>query len=85
MDDTTAQLKQDGRSLLLRVLAPNNTRLRLFETENPPRDYDSRNPNTRMVGFESEIDAGAQATLAVFFQSNETPGEAPALIPLDEW
>jgi hypothetical protein len=85
VDDTTAQLKQDGRSLLLRVLAPNNTRLRLFETENPPRDYDSRNPNTRMVGFESEIDAGAQATLAVFFQSNETPGEAPALIPLDEW
>ena len=85
LDDAAALLKQDGRALLVRVLSPQGARLKLYETENPPREYDARNPNTRMIGFESEIGAGASATLAVFLQSGESPIEAPALIPLSEW
>ncbi len=85
LDNATALLKQDGRALLVRALSPQGARLRLYETENPPREYDSRNPNTRMIGFESELGAGSSATLAVFLQSGETPVEAPALIPLGEW
>jgi len=85
LDDAAALLKQDGRALLVRVLSPQGARLQLYETENPPREYDARNPNTRMIGFESEIGAGSSATLAVFLQSGESPIEAPALIPLSEW
>ncbi|MBN2308549.1 MAG: heparinase II/III family protein [Candidatus Hydrogenedentes bacterium] len=83
--DGAATLKQDGREVTLRVLSPEHAKLTVYDMEHPPREYDSTNPNTRMIGFEIEIPASASETLAVFVQPGPTAGDAPAIGPLEDW
>lgn len=82
---TTAILKQGGHTLSLRVLSPADAQLELYETENPPRDYDSKNPNTRMIGFTTDVASFAEKTLVVFLQKGEAAGTTPQVAPLEEW
>ncbi len=81
----TATLKQDGRTMTLRVLSPKDVELTTYETENPPREHDDKNPNTRMVGLEVEIAPSAAQTLAVFLDPQEPDADVPALSPLKDW
>lgn len=83
--DNAAVLRQDGKSVSLRVLSPAGARLAVFDTENPPRDFDAKNPGTRMIGFEVELAPGAAETLAVFIQPGESSGEPPAIAPVAAW
>lgn len=73
-----ATLEQDGQAMTLEVLAPQNATLQRYETETPPHDYDSKNPNTRMIGFEIDVAPASKETLRVFFHSDATE-HAPAL------
>ena len=84
-DNATAILEQDGRTLSLRVLSPESAKLEIYETENPPHDYDAKNPNTRMIGFKCEVGAASTETLAVFVKSGEAPDGAPVVAPLEKW
>ena len=81
----TATLKQDGRTMTLRVLSPEGVTFNVYDMEKPPQDYDAKNPNTRMVGFEATIDPSNAETLAVFLEPGEAQGDAPAIIPLTDW
>ena len=85
VSDTEAVLEENGRTVTLRVLAPERARLEIYETENPPRDYDARNPGTRMIGFTCKVSGSAVDTLAVFLQPGETPDQVPVLMPLEDW
>jgi len=38
-----------------------------------------------MIGFESDIAASSEETLAVFLQSGETSQEAPTIAALEDW
>ncbi|HQE81363.1 MAG TPA: heparinase II/III family protein [Candidatus Hydrogenedentes bacterium] len=84
-DSATAILEQDGRTLSLRVLSPESATLEIYETENPPHDYDAKNPNTRMIGFKCEVGAASTETLAVFMKSGEAPDGAPVVTHLEKW
>jgi hypothetical protein len=60
-----AVLRQDGRTLRLRVTQPEGAQLRTFNTADPPRSYDVKNPGTRMVGLVVELDANEAKQLTV--------------------
>jgi len=81
----TATLKQDGRTLTLRILSPEGATFTVYDMENPPQDYDAKNPNTRMVGFEAAIDASAAETFAVFLKAGQAQSDTPTIIPLTDW
>ena len=75
----TAILKQDGKFATLRVVAPEDAVLTLLDLETPPQPYDAKNPNTRMIAFESVLPAGSNAALTVYLSPGEHPVEAGTL------
>jgi len=81
-----ATLTQNGKTLRLSVLSPKNARLETYQTDPPPNKYDSRNPNTRMVGFSVTIEPGESTRLTVALTpgSQKTPAEIP-ITPLASW
>jgi len=81
----TARLHQDGQAAALRVLSPAGAKLDVYDIENPPRDYDEQNPNTRMIGFEVTIPASTVETLAVFIEPDAASGPRPTLEVLGNW
>lgn len=81
-----ATLRQDGKSLTLSVLEPEGVTLETYESETPPREYDSPNPGTRMVGFRVSLKPQEAGRLVVLL----TPGsvelaEPPSVEPLPAW
>ncbi|OVE76086.1 hypothetical protein BVX97_02340 [bacterium E08(2017)] len=75
-----ATLKQDGERLTLEVIEPEHVKLETFETENPPRKHDVKNPGTKMIGFKTNIPASTTKRLLVVL----TPGKKsilPAQLP----
>ncbi|HNR33525.1 MAG TPA: heparinase II/III family protein, partial [Candidatus Hydrogenedentes bacterium] len=84
-EDGGAVLRQDGQTVSLRVLAPANARLTVRDIENPPREFDSKNPNTRMVGFEALIPAATTETWGVLLEPDAPSDTPPTLDALDAW
>lgn len=80
-----ALLRLNNKTLMLRVLSPRNAALILVDTENPPQSYDAKNPDTRMICFETNLNTSEPQTLAVFLSVEGAPGTIPDLAPLDEW
>jgi hypothetical protein len=80
-----ALLTQGGQSLALHVIAPERAAISIIDMENPPRDYDAKNPNTRMVSFEIEVRAAQQETLAVYMTTATNPVTLPKIAPLKTW
>lgn len=59
------QLTKDGKTLRLRVDAPNGSlQLKTWSTV-PPRDYDAPNPGTILVGYELTLPANTKTTTTV--------------------
>jgi len=85
LNANTATLTQDDQTLTLHVLAPTNATLETYEMENPPRDYDAKNPNTRMVGFKVDVPASTTQTLAVYLTPGESAADAPNMTALADW
>jgi len=63
--DGEAILRKDGKELALRVKAQEGVQLQVFETEDPPNDYDAPNPGTRMIGFKVVCEPASEVRLAV--------------------
>jgi hypothetical protein len=84
-NNATAVLEKDGRTVALRVLSPENVQLEIYETENPPRDYDAKNSGTRMIGFTTAVDADSRKTLVVFMHKCETADTTPDIVALKNW
>jgi hypothetical protein len=85
-NNARAVLEKDERTVALRVLSPEGAKLEIYETENPPRDYDSKNPGTRMIGFTTKVDADSRETLVVHIQPGEPSEEdTPPIVPLEKW
>ncbi len=81
----TATLRQDGQAISLRVLAPANVKLTLYDIEKPPHDYDETNPNTRMLGFETSLPASASSRWAILIDPAAPPVIRPDIIPMENW
>lgn len=84
------RLSQAGHTMELRRLAPADTGWRTFDTATPPNEWDSPNPGTRMVGFESEAGADGALVLRVLLTPDTCTASAAdrlAALPADpaEW
>jgi hypothetical protein len=84
-DAQTAVLSQDGQRLVVRVVGPSDAALEIYETADPPHDYDAPNPGTRMLGFTVEVSASTEARWAVHLSPGGEVAEPPAVRPLADW
>jgi hypothetical protein len=60
-----AWLEKDGKRLRFEVLSPAGVTIQSWSAEQPPRDYDLRNPGISIVGFTVPIQAGEKLSLKV--------------------
>ncbi len=81
-------LHQNGEELALTILAPEKTVSSQIDTAKPRHEWDSPNPGTRMVAFETRAPNSGQLTIAVV----ATPGTCRTPIstqlkvePLERW
>ncbi len=80
-----ATLTDDGKTLYLRVLGPDNMVMKTWSTA-PTNNYDAENPGTIMVGFECEVPANTSQSFEVILVPKPVEGDAVFLdITLDEW
>lgn len=85
LSDTTAELTQNGKKLILRVNGPLGIKLKTWPTQ-PTTDYDEANPDTQIVGFEAQLPAHSNQALTVYL----IPGKAvnkvnDKAVPLSQW
>jgi hypothetical protein len=59
-----AELSSKGKKLILRIQEPTNISIKTWSTQ-PSTDYDSPNPGTVLVGFETTLPANSSHTLNV--------------------
>ncbi len=64
VDRQTARIQKDGQTLIFKVIQPTRTELAIFSTT-PPNDFELRNPDTKMIGFEVELKPNEKQTLLV--------------------
>lgn len=90
LNQATLKLRQSGKSLALSIHSQDNKKLtwRVIDTAKRRHEWDSPNPGTRMVAFESTAPTSGQLTFAVLF----TPGSCTQsvrgtlkLTPLEQW
>jgi hypothetical protein len=84
----TCVLHKNGEQLMLTAIAPDKAVLTQIDTAKPRHEWDSPNPGTRMVAFETRAPKSGELTLAVV----ATPGtcRAPSastlkIEPLQRW
>jgi len=64
IDKTTAELTQNNKRLLLKVMEPSTISLTTWSTK-PPHDYDAENPGTTLVGFEIDQSPKSKVSFTV--------------------
>lgn len=80
-----ATLTDDGKTLYLKVLGPDNIQMKTWSTA-PTNNYDPENPGTIMVGFECEVPANTSEVFEVILVPKSVDSEASFLNKtLDEW
>jgi len=80
-----ADLRQNGKQLSLVVLSPGDATLEVFETANPPHDYDAPNKGTRMVGFRVNLAPSTQTRLVVLLSPGGGDDTTFETRPLAKW
>jgi hypothetical protein len=88
LDQPNVELKQEAARLKLGIVAPRNAAWMAINTSRPGNEWDSPNPGTVMIAFESVVPESGDLTLAVL----ATPGSCASstrdqlqLQPLDNW
>ena len=80
-----ATLTQDGKTLSLHLLAPESAALKVWDIEKPPRDYDAKNANTRMIGFTVKLPPNTESRFGVLLEAPDGAREHSVLKPLCKW
>jgi hypothetical protein len=81
----TAELTKNGKKLVIKVSEPAVINMKTWSTA-PKHDYDSPNPGTILVGFETTIPANTRATLQVLLlPAGATPDNANVPGQLSKW
>ncbi|MCF0041235.1 heparinase II/III domain-containing protein [Dyadobacter fanqingshengii] len=81
IDEKTVELSQNGKKMFLIFDTNAKINIQTWSTE-PPHDYDTPNPNTQFIGFETTIPANSEASFNAYFS---TSTDAPATKPLADW
>jgi len=80
-----ATLRQDGQQMTLQVLSPADAKLEIIDMENPPKDYDVRNPGVNMIAFNVTLPANNKTDLTIVLSPGEAPTAAPEVAALADW
>lgn len=80
-----ATLKQEGKTLHLRVLEPAGMTWRIYPTDPPPAPTDARNEGTRLIGFEVLVPAGTEQRLVVQLEPATAAASDLPVQPLAAW
>ncbi|MDR2146397.1 MAG: heparinase II/III family protein, partial [Tannerella sp.] len=80
----TVELRKNGKKLTLQALAPANIRMKTWTTESP-NDYDSPNPGSVLVGFETDVPANSSAALTVLLIPQSAKKVNRAIAALGRW
>lgn len=72
LDEPTLELREGGAQLTLRIISPGAARWKVIDTATPRNEWDSPNPGTRMVAFETVAPENGNLRLTVL----ATPGSA---------
>ncbi|OGV36042.1 MAG: hypothetical protein A2X48_17410 [Lentisphaerae bacterium GWF2_49_21] len=83
--DGAAILERDGKKLEFRVLSPSSVKLKIYDTEKPPREYDAENKGTCMIGFEVPVEKSGKERISVWLAPAGKAGNAPELKAVEEW
>jgi hypothetical protein len=81
----SAILEQAGEQINLTILKPANAKLRVVSIETPPRDFDAKNSNTRMILFDVPLAPSQETTIAVQISADSTVILQSNLSPLKSW
>ena len=85
MENGTAELSQNGKKLLLKVVQPAKMKVKTWTTT-PTHDYDAPNPGTTLVGFEVTVPKKSKSTLTVLLIPQGKPVKTAATVPpLTQW
>ena len=80
-----ATLSQSGRTLSFQVCEPLDAKLVIFPTDPPPSPFDARNEGTRMIGFETRLEARHHQRVIVQLAPAEANPSPYQSIPLSDW
>jgi hypothetical protein len=81
----SAELTKDGKTLLVRVSEPAGVTMKTWSTT-PAHAYDSPNPGTSMIGFETTLPARSTRALTVQLVPAKAAARATrTMLPLDRW
>jgi hypothetical protein len=79
LEGPAVTLEAGKKSLLVTRLAPKRTEWEAYESANPPNEWDTRNPKTRILGFTATAPDSGELTLGVVL----TPGSRLAESRID--
>jgi hypothetical protein len=85
MDSKKAVIRKDGKSLIFRIISPDRVSINTYSSD-PDNDFEDKNPNTQMIGFETELKPNQKDTFVVVL----VPEEADTIKsfinkPLKDW
>lgn len=85
LSEKGAELRQQGKTLMLKVSGPDNLVMRTWSTA-PTNDYDAPNPGTILVGFECDLPAQSSVEFEILLVP-ESHGTDPGFLaqPLADW
>lgn len=85
LNDSTAELTNGGKKLLLKTALPFPAKLKTWSTT-PTTAWDAPNPGTTIIGFEVELPRSQQQTLTVYLLPQGKGGASAQHIPaLRKW
>jgi hypothetical protein len=80
-----ASLTQNGKTLFLKVLEPNDVELKTWSTQSS-KDFDAPNPNTLFVGFELKLPKHSRQNITVALVPEGKPfPKNKEIRPLSQW
>lgn len=84
--DSTLTLKQDGRSLALRVLTPRDAAIQVEDVSQPRADFDAPNPGLNRISIRVSTPARTDGRLAILAAPGEKAASAISqVLPLESW
>ena len=84
IDGSTATLTLREKELVLRVVSLKGATLQIVAAD-PPHAYDTPNPDSRLVTFETKLALGEAQTIVVDFLPDKGGGGVAPVAPLISW
>lgn len=83
--DSKAVLKQEKQKMNFYVIQPDDIELKIYKSDPPPAEFDTRNKGTRILGFEIELPPDTETNITILMTQNDLKDNFPGISPLGDW